>query len=483
VAISSVACAHASEQPFVPPLRAPEAEAEAARSPTEDAPFRLAAPPSLGDESLPHLSFELSTLDNGLRVLMVERHGFPSVATRLHVDTAVANAGDAGGWRAAILGAVFLSPATGVLRTSGGCGPVACTVTSLGTRDELAEVLGRIADLVYGESGPVDAQERRLAMTAVALEKGGGEGPMQVRRAARALVFGLGQLYGEPRALPPRPKLDELRSLRDRAFVPRASTLVVVGDFDRVEALAEIRKRFGAWADRPPVPGKAEPPPPPQDLRRMVHIQNAALTQTIGAIAARGPAPRDDDGLPFTLLARLLGGGPGSASYRHVREEMAASYNVRASLDPFPEASLLVFGGNFERSKALDGMNGIVNAIRAARDADIPEESLEEAKRSMIAGWRQAMSTNEGVAALLDEAILQGIPLERVQDFPARVRAVTRSQVRVVAQRYLNVPALRAIFVGRPNEVAGIDAPAFGAATLADGYGRPVPASRPAQEQ
>jgi zinc protease len=453
-----------------------------ARSPTEDAPFRLTAPAPIGDESFPQLRFESSTLENGLRVVLIERHGFPSVAARLHVDTAFANAGDAGAWRAQLVSSVFLSPLAGVLRTAAGCGPAGCTVASLGTREELPDVLGRIADLVYAQDAPDEEYERRLTATATVLEKGaGGEGQLQMHRAARALLFGLGQLYGEPRSTPPRPTLAELMSWRERAFVPRASTLLVAGDIDPQGALTEIRKRFGAWPDHPPVTGKAQAPGSDLDARRMVFIQNAALTQTLAAIAARGPAPHEDDGLAFAVLARVLGGNPGSASFRHVREELAASYNVNAWLNSFPDASMLVVGGNFERSKAVEGMNGILGAIRGVRDADTSPESLDRAKRALIAGWRQAMSTNEGIAALLDEAIAHGKPLESVQEFPAQVRAVTPSRLRAAAQRYLSPSSLRLIFVAHPNELARIDATGFGQATFADGYGRPVAPSRPTQ--
>jgi predicted Zn-dependent peptidase len=473
LATLSVACAHGAQQPFVPPLRA--ANSVEAHSPTEDASFRLAAPAPLGEESFPRLSFDSVTLENGLRVLLVERRGFPSVAVRLHIDTEAANAGDAGGWRAQLAASVFLSPPTGVVNTAGGCGPSGCGISSFGTSQELGDALGRVASLAFAGSAPDSEYERRLAMSATLLEKGGGEGQSQVRRVARALVFGLGTLYGEPRALPRRPTLEELRALRERAFVPRASTLVVVGDIDRTAALAEIRKQFGAWTDVAPVSGKPEAPS--QDTRRLVLVRNISVTQTLAAIVARGPAPRDEDYLPFQLLVRALGGSFTSASFRHVREELAASYNVSGSVDPFPEASMFVLGGNFEKSKAVDGMNGLLGAVRAARDADMAGESLDQAKRALIAGWRHDVSTNEGVGVVLGACVGLGEPLELAQEFPARVRAITPSQVRAVAQRYLDSSSLRLVLVGQPSELARIDAPSFGPASLADGYGRPIVAA------
>jgi hypothetical protein len=138
---------------------------------------------------------------------------------------------------------------------------------------------------------------------------------------------------------------------------------------------------------------------------------------------------------------------------------------------------MLVVGGNFERGKALDGMNALLRIVAAARDAAYSTAALEPAKRAMIAGWRKAMSTNEGVAGLLEDAIAGGSRVEGVGDFPARVRADRGP----ASHRCAPLPdhvGLAAVFVGPPSEVAGIEAPGFGRATPADGYGRPIAPTR-----
>jgi zinc protease len=476
LALAIAACAPTTPRPFVPALR--EEAGSRPRSPTEDAPFRRFPPDPMAPESFPHVAVASLTLDSGLRVLLVERHGYPVIAAQLRVDTEAANAGDAGGWRAHLLGSVFLSPPSGVVQTSGGCSAEGCWVTSRGTRDELAEVLGRVADLVCGESARPEEYERRLTFAATTLEKGGGQGSAQIERSARALLFGLGELYGEPRATPPRPTLDDLRSLRARAFVPGASTLVLAGDIERDAAVAEIKKRFGGWVKSPgPAPGPPAAPPLSRDARRLLLIQNRAVTQTLGAIVARGPVPREDDSLAFALLAQTVGGGMSSAAYRHVREELGAAYSVGARVETLPGASMFVLNANFERGKAIEGMNALVEIVRNARDGELSVETLERGKRALIAGWRRSLSTDAGVASLLDQTVSCGMPAEGVDDFPARARALTAAQVRAVAQRYLAPSQLRALLVGQPEDLAGIDAPMFGAASLADGFGRPVAAA------
>jgi zinc protease len=478
LAASSASCGHPPiERPFVPPLRA--ADSVLPRTPSEDAPFRLGPPVSIGDESFPRLGVELYTLENGLRVLLVERRRFPVVAGHLFIDLAALNATDAGGWRARAVGEVFLAPLTGMLRTSG-CGPVGCNIASQGTADQLDAVLGRIADLVCVESATQEAYAQRLAVTTTAFVSGDAEPWNQMKRSSRALVFGLGQGYGEPLTTPPPPTLDELRGLRRLAFVPRASTLILAGDLQRDTALAAIKQKFGGWSDRAPVADNAAPYPPPEDRRRVIGVANRAVTQPLGAIVARGPAPRDEDGLPFALLTQLLGGTPTSAAFRHVREQMGAAYGVGADLDLLPEASMFALGGAFEHPKAIDAMNGLLLVLRRARDSEIAPETLDRAKRALIAEWRRSVSTDVGVAALLAQTVSRRMLVESAQDFPTRVLAVTPERVRAVAQRYLADAKLRVVFVGSSDDILKLGALGLGAATLTDGYGRSIPPPRQA---
>src|SRR5262245_52164319 len=113
--LAGVACSRPGTERLVPPLR--YANDLTPPAPSEEPAFRRSAPPVRDDVPLPRAAFQTFDLDNGLRVILVERHGFPTVAAQVVVSIAGANRGDVGRRRADLLNRVFLSPEEGVLRT------------------------------------------------------------------------------------------------------------------------------------------------------------------------------------------------------------------------------------------------------------------------------------------------------------------------------------------------------------------------------
>jgi zinc protease len=189
-------------------------------------------------------------------------------------------------------------------------------------------------------------------------------------------------------------------------------------------------------------------------------------------VAARGPAPSEPEAAAFEVLAEGLGAPNTSNLYRHVREELGAAYMVQGNLRWRRHASELLLRGSFDRDKAIDGMQAMLDAIRAVRVAELAPDALEDAKRARIAAWRFATETDEGIAGMLARAVLDGIPPESTQQLPARLRAVTAAQVQEIARRRLGVDSLRIVLVGDPEYMVTAQSLRFGMPTRVDRFGR-----------
>jgi zinc protease len=453
-------------RPYVAPLR--YADDPSPLSHNEDAPFRATAPPLAEDAPLPSPSIQELSLGNGLRVLVVERHSFPMVAATLAIDTAPVEEGDVGGKRTYLLQRVYLAPPEGVLQTRGVCSVDGCSVSSRGPASRLDEVLGRIAELVRGDP-PILLQEERLGSASQLLRI---EGTDPIARNADSLLFGHAHRYGQPPATDSGLTLAQLRGLRARAFAPHASTLVDAGDVTPEAVREEAERRLGAWHDdgRPPEAFLPQPPPPASG-RRIVAFYVSGIQQIRGGVAARGPTPADTDAPAFEVLADLLGAPLRSAIYHHVREELGAAYSVEGSIHWHRDASELLLRGSFDRDKAIDGMQAMLDEIRSARDAEVAPDVLERSKRARIAAWRQAMETDEGTALSLAREVLLGQSPESAQQWPARLRAVTAAAVRDAARRYLGVGALRVVLAGDPEYLVTAQSLRFGVPVRVDRFG------------
>jgi zinc protease len=104
--------------------------------------------------------------------------------------------------------------------------------------------------------------------------------------------------------------------------------------------------------------------------------------------------------------------------------------------------------------KAVPALRAVLASIAEARDRGVREADVERAKASLIAGWRHDLGTAEGLASMASAMLALGLPLEATAEYPARIQAVTRDDVRRAAARWLAEGALRVVVVG-PHDVEG----------------------------
>ena len=76
--------------------------------------------------------------------------------------------------------------------------------------------------------------------------------------------------------------------------------------------------------------------------------------------------------------------------------------------------------------------------IARLRDELVTEEELADAQDYLTGILPLRLETNEGVAGAMIEMELYGLGLDFLQRYPPLIHAVTREDVQVVAQRYLD---------------------------------------------
>jgi zinc protease len=67
----------------------------------------------------------------------------------------------------------------------------------------------------------------------------------------------------------------------------------------------------------------------------------------------------------------------------------------------------------------------------------VTEEELARAKRSSIAQAIYSLDNQAMLANIIGQALTMGRTLKDVQDWPARIQAVTAAQIKQVAEKYL----------------------------------------------
>ncbi len=193
---------------------------------------------------------------------------------------------------------------------------------------------------------------------------------------------------------------------------------------------------------RPDAARAPRPSEPPEIGARTITVRDdkvrePQLQRAYVVPSAVTAAPGEAEAL--NLLAEILGGGSVSRFYdKLVRGDGAATYagaNYRSNgLD---SARFVIYGLPKPGIDLRDLEARMDEIIADLLKNGISDEELARAKRSSIAQAIYSLDNQARLANIVGQALAVGQTLESVQDWPARVQAVTKEEVQAVAQKYL----------------------------------------------
>ncbi|MFZ2266155.1 MAG: pitrilysin family protein [Azonexus sp.] len=145
----------------------------------------------------------------------------------------------------------------------------------------------------------------------------------------------------------------------------------------------------------------------------------------------------------FPLLVgnyTLGGGGFVSRLMKEIRDQRGYAYSVYSHFAPLRQAGPFQIGLQTKRSQAREATKLARNILEAFLKSGPSEEELAAAKDNLAGSFPLRLDSNK---KLLDNTALigfYGLPLDYLEQFQARVRAVTAEQVKQAFARHI-VPA------------------------------------------
>jgi zinc protease len=268
------------------------------------------------------------------------------------------------------------------------------------------------------------------------------------REAFQAALWGRQHWHGRPiigwpeeiRAI----RHDDLLAFFRRWYAPANAVLVIAGDAGQAGLERLVEQHYGAVPARPSAARDRAPAPAAPPERRLVS-RSAAVRDASFLRAWYAPTLTDgpDPAAPWALevLAHMLGGGQGSLLYRALVEtgiaiSASAGYDSDAvGAGEFLIAAMPARGTPPERLEAAAGAV-IDTLLQDGADPALVARSI----RQSTAG---ALLTLDGIGAaprMIGNALAAGLPIEVVEYWPARIRAVTPAEVTAAARAVLGAP-------------------------------------------
>src|SRR5437867_6526386 len=228
---------------------------------------------------------------------------------------------------------------------------------------------------------------------------------------------------------------EEIRAFYKTYYVPNNALLVAVGDFKASEVLAKIRARFGRIAKG------GTPPPvlavePAQNGERRVTVGKQAQLPIV-YLGYHVPNHRSPDAWALEMLSTIISEGRASRLYKrlvHERQialEAGGDYNY-FSVDP----NLFWFWATPMPGQTPESMEkALLAEMETLKNEPVTDEELQRAKNQVEAAFVFQEDSVHRRAALLARFELIGGYTEKDR-FVERLRSVTAADVQRVARTY-----------------------------------------------
>ncbi len=408
------------------------------------------------------------TLENGLKVLVVENHALPVLSAAM-VARAGSDSNPAGKGGLATLTTELMGDGTEsrslqklaeeqeMLGTQ--ISPAASmdgSTTSITVLTNNADGgLNLLSDVLEHPAFRTDDLERRRKQRLVRIGQETDNVQQIAFRVGPKLVFG-DQPYGAAAT----GTTESIRSLQaadvaafyKRHYGPQDAALVLAGDVTQAQARQLAVKYFGSWSGTASA-AVTLPPAPAAQSTRIVIVDKPGAPQT--ALFAFGlGVPANSPETPVIRIANYtLGGSFASRINMNLREQHGYTYGAQSSYQGFRAGGEFFAGGLVRTDITASAAKELMSEIRNFPSHPPTAEELSAAKTASIQSLPGTFETTGATAGAVGSIFLYNRPLDYYAALPAKYSAVTSDDVARITKADLHPDQLVIVAAGDRSKI------------------------------
>ncbi len=407
---------------------------------------------------------ETFTLDNGLKVLVVENHKLPRVSMVLTMDNPPIYEGDKAGvstLTGAMLGEGTKNISKEKFNEEVDYLGANMNFSSRGaSANTLSKYFPRIIELMAEGALNPDLNQEQFATEKERklenLKSGEKDVSSNARRISSALTYGKDHPYGEftTKESVEGLSLEDVKEFYNNYYVPQNAYLVIIGDVKPSEVKKLVKKNFGSWkkselpqSTMPKVDNVAE------TQVNFVNFPNAVQSevQVTNAIQLK---KGDPDYFPVLIANKILGGGGEARLFLNLREDKGYTYGAYSSTGDDKYVARFVASASVRNAVTDSAVVAFLDELHRIRNEKVSEEELANAKAKYTGDFVLALERPTTIAAYALNIETDDLPQDFYQTYLKKINAVTAEDIQRVAKKYYLADNARIIVVGKGSEVA-----------------------------
>lgn len=317
----------------------------------------------------------------------------------------------------------------------------------------LSKDLDRGLDLLFDvllQPGFPEAEVVRRREAALAAMHAEEDNPGRVANRRFLELLFASEPYGHPAIGTPASvaKLTraEILDFYRKFYRPELTIISVAGDVSADSIAARLERGLQTWKES--ATASFAYPAPAKDRPRVATIQKP-LTQANVILGHRGIARDDPDYYAITVMNFILGGGGfTSRLMESVRVKAGLAYSVGSvfSVNKAPGSFQVTL--QTKNESAVDAIQKVCSEITTIREQPVSDEELAGAKLYLTGSFPMRLDSNAKITGFLAQVEFFSLGADYADSYAARINAVSKDDVRRVAQKYLRPEELHLVVVG-----------------------------------
>ena len=244
----------------------------------------------------------------------------------------------------------------------------------------------------------------------------------------------------------------DLRSYAKTWLSREGMVIAVVGDITPEQLKPLLDRTFGALPARHPA---ITVPDTTAQAAGRIEVIARDIPQSVAVFGSAGIKRDDPDWYAAYVMNYVLGGG-GFSSWltEEVREKRGLAYSVYSYLVPMDYAGLISGGVATQNARTAESVRLIKEQFARMAENGLSEKELADAKTYLTGSFALQLDSTSSIAGLLVAVQLDDLGIDYLDKRNSYIEAVTREQVKAVAQRLLDPAKLTFVVVGQPEGLA-----------------------------
>jgi zinc protease len=406
-----------------------------------------------------------TSLSNGAKLIVSERHGLPLVSFQINFIGGANQYEPAEKTGLASFVASMLSEGTTqrtgeqisndlqLLGSSIGTsvGAESGRMAFLSTKEKLAPTLAILADELENPTFPKDALDRLQARTIVGLTQNRDRTAGVAAVVFPKVLYTTNHPYGRTMNESSVKAItrDDLVAFHKSYFQPAHAVITVVGDVKADEIKRTIEQALAGWKAGGSMPSFDYPAVPASPATTIFLVDKPGAAQSTFTIGSVGPPRSTADYYAIRVMNEMLGVLFQSRLNHNIREVKGYSYGVNSGFSFGRGPGPFRAGGEIVTAKSDSALIEFVKELGDIRGTRPPtDEEMAQAKASLVQSLPASFESVNGVNGSIASIYTQGLPQDYFQQFVRAVNAVTKDDVVRVARKYIDPDHLAIVIVG-----------------------------------